>query len=157
MYEYKGKKYPDYLQHGNASQFIDAIAKQFCKGPGLDVGGGRWPLYGSIKHDVEEGGAYALPDEKYLYIFSSHCLEHLEDPIRALEEWRGHLLERGVLFLYLPHPDMEYWLPQNCKKHLHSWQPQEMSQIVSDLGFENVIHSERDLNWSFAVTGVWTG
>jgi hypothetical protein len=28
-----------------------------------------------------------------------------------------------------------------------------MAQIVSDLGFKNVIHSERDLAWSFAVVG----
>jgi hypothetical protein len=28
-----------------------------------------------------------------------------------------------------------------------------MAQIVSDLGFVDVIHSERDLAWSFAVVG----
>ena len=57
------------------------------------------------------------------------------------------------MLLYLPHPDMEYWRPQNCRKHLHSWAPQEMATILNDLGFTDVMHSERDLAWSFAVVG----
>ena len=89
----------------------------------------------------------SLPDEKYDYIFSSHCLEHLVDPISALEHWKSRLKQCGVLFLYLPHPDMEYWLPQNCRKHLHAWQPEEMWKIVDDMGFYDVIHSDRDLAW----------
>ena len=83
MFSYKGKRYPDYLKHGNAMQFIEPIAHKFCKGIGLDIGAGPWPLPGSVRHDIEDGGAYELPDKRYLYIFSSHCLEHLDDPIRG--------------------------------------------------------------------------
>src|SRR5690606_29260652 len=87
------------------------------------------------------------------YVFSSHCLEHLVNPIAALEHWKSKLKPGGVLFLYLPHPDMRYWLPQNCRKHLHTWKPEEMAQILRDLGFANVIHSERDIAWGFTVIG----
>ena len=89
----------------------------------------------------------------YDYIFSSHCLEHLRDPVSALENWKSHIKDGGVLFLYLPHPDMEYWLPQNNRKHLHSWYPEDISKIMEDLGYDNVIHSERDMFWSFSVVG----
>lgn len=156
IFEYRGEKYPEYLKHGNACQFIQPTALQFCRGRGLDVGAGRWPLYGAIPVDVQGGGdAMDLPAGLFDYVFSSHCLEHLEDPIAALEHWQSRLRPGGVLFLYLPHPDMKYWLPQNCRKHRHTWKPEEMAEILTDLGFENVIHSLRDLAWGFAVVGVY--
>jgi hypothetical protein len=48
---------------------------------------------------------------------------------------------------------MEYWLPQNNRKHLHSWRPEEIEKLLQDLGFVNVIRSERDLAWGFAAVG----
>lgn len=94
-----------------------------------------------------------LPDGKWDFIFSSHCLEHLTNPVAALEHWKSKLCAGGVLFLYLPHPDMTYWLPQWNRKHLHSWRPEDMETMLRDLGFVDVIRSERDLAWSFAVVG----
>jgi SAM-dependent methyltransferase len=154
IFEYRGSLYPDYLKHGNACQYVAPVAKKFCVGHGLDVGAGRWPLDGAIPVELRDGGdAMNLPAGLHDYVFSSHALEHLEDPIAALEHWKTRLRSGGVLFLYLPHPDMTYWLPQHCRKHRHTWAPERMDQIVRDLGFVNVIRSERDLAWGFAVVG----
>lgn len=154
IYEYKGHQYPEYLKGGNACQFIAPFAQQFCKGIGLDVGAGKWPLPGAQPVEISDGGdAMGLPEGRFDFVFSSHCLEHLANPIDALTHWRERLRPYGVLFLYLPHPDMVYWRPQHCRKHLHAWRPEDMAQIVSDLGFVNVIHSERDLAWSFSIVG----
>jgi SAM-dependent methyltransferase len=167
IFTYKGREWPEYLRTGNACQHIAASALHFCKGRGLDVGAGAWPLHGATPVDVKNGGdAMDLPHGPtgyYDFIFSSHCLEHLENPIAALEHWRSRIYPEntpgrgtargGVLFLYLPHPDMIYWRPQHCRKHLHSWTPAQMAEIVRDLGFDSVIHSERDLAWSFSVVG----
>lgn len=158
IYEYRGSLYPDYLKQGNACQHITPTALKFCRGRGLDVGCGPWPLPGATPVELRDGGdAMSLPEGPHDFIFSSHCLEHLPNPIAALEHWKGRLRFAGVLFLYLPHPDMQYWLPQNCRKHLHSWMPKQMARIVRDLGFERVIHSERDLAWSFSVVGFNNG
>jgi SAM-dependent methyltransferase len=161
LFTYRGALYPEYLKTGNAMQFIAPTALQFCKGRGLDVGAGKWPLPGAVV--VERGPGYDhssavnLPDGyldgKWDYIFSSHCLEHLENPVEALEHWKFKLRPHGVLFLYLPHPDMAYWRPQWCRKHLHSWKPAQMAEILRDLGLVDVLHGERDLAWSFAVVG----
>ena len=152
IFDYRNRLYPEYLRNGNACRFIVPIAQQFCVGEGVDVGPGRWPFPGATPVDVgSEYSAMALPPGPFDYVFSSHCLEHLQNPIAALEHWRTRLKPQGVLFLYLPHPDMEYWLPQNCRKHLHSWSPGQMRRIVQDLGFSNVLASERDLAWSFSV------
>lgn len=158
IFEYRGNKYPDYLRRGNACQFIAPTALQFCHGSGLDVGAGAWPLPGATPVELRDGGdAMDLPHGPFDYVFSSHCLEHLQDPVSALEHWVSRLVPGGVLFLYLPHPDMEYWRPQNCRKHLHSWRPADMAQILADIGLVNVIHGERDLAWGFACVGFKRG
>ena len=155
IFEYKGAKYPDYLQAGNMCQYIEPSARHFCKGPGLDVGASRWPISGQAKRiELTDGGdAMKLPEGKFPFVFSSHCLEHLVDPVAALKHWKTRIQDGGVLFLYLPHPEMAYWRPENCTKHLHIWTPAQMVDMVETLGFRDVIHSERDLCWSFAVVG----
>lgn len=154
IFEYKGRLYPEYIRNGNACRFILPMAQEFCQGRGLDVGAGKWPLPGAIPVDLTDGGdAMALPEGLFNYILSSHCLEHLPNPVAAIEHWKSRLVPGGVLFLYLPHPDMEYWLPQNNRKHLHQWRPEDIKRLLIDLGFVDVIHSERDLAWSFAVVG----
>lgn len=154
LFEYRGQKYPEYIRHGNACQHIVPTALQYCVGRGVDVGAGKWPLPGATPVDlVYHTDALALPGEDWDYVFSSHCLEHLYDPVEALLHWRGKLRPGGVLFLYLPHPDMRYWRPENCRKHRHMFWPDDVAQMLCDLGFDDVIHSERDLAWSFAVVG----
>lgn len=154
IYEYRGAIYPQYLREGNACQYIAPVALKFCQGKGLDIGANQWPLSGATPIELLDGGdAMNLPDSEFDYIFSSHCLEHLVNPIQALEHWKTRIKAGGVLFLYLPHPAMTYWLPEHCRKHLHSWTPERMAQIVTDLGFVNVLHSERDMAWGFSVVG----
>lgn len=154
IYEYRGQIYPSYLKEGNAAQFAIPAAQHFCKGKGLDVGCGKWPFPGSIPIEIKDGkDAMSLPNGAYDYIFSSHCLEHLNDPVSALEHWKSKLKTGGVLFLALPHPDMRYWRPQFCRRHRHLFWPKDTAEMLNDLGFVNVIYSERDLSWSFQVVG----
>lgn len=154
IFEYEGALYPEYLKHGNAMQFIAPTALQFCKGRGLDIGAGQWPLPGA--QPVERAlahNAMMLPEGKFDFIFSSHCLEHLTDPVAALEHWKTRLRPGGVLFLYLPSAEMRYWQTTKNRKHLHEWQPEQMERILRDLGFVDVIGGRRDLAWSFACVG----
>lgn len=157
-FEYKGNIYPDYIRRGDAVRHIIPSAQNFCRGQGLDIGGlPEWSFPGAIivnQKALSKYDAFNLPNLAADYIFSSHCLEHLRDYARALSIWRNALRVGGQLFLYLPHPDMEYWRPENCKKHLHQFRPNQIVKILSDLGFKDIFHSERDLYWSFAVTGV---
>lgn len=154
IFEYRGAIYPDYIRRGNACQFILPAAMHLCQGKGVDVGGGKWPFPGATVVDMQDGGdAMALPDEPFDFVFSSHCLEHLDDPVAALEHWKSRLRPGGVLFLYLPHPDMTYWRPEFNRKHRHMWWPKDMAEMLRNLGFVDVIHSERDLAWGFAAVG----
>lgn len=156
LYEYDGNVYPDYLKRGNAQRFIQPVALQFCKGFGVDVGAGAWPLPGAEPLDASRGhDACDLPREfsGLDFVFSSHCLEHLPDPRAALRHWVSRLRPGGVLFLYLPHPDMRYWRPDRCAKHLHVMDPPQVRLWLDNCGLAPVLMSGRDLAWSFACVG----
>lgn len=155
VFKYRGNLYPSYLKYGNACSFVIPFAQYFCKGKGLDIGGFMdWSFPGAKAINITNNDgfdAYNLPNEKFDYIFSSHTLEHLPNYVGAIEYWKAHIKKGGVLFLYLPHPDMEYWRPQNNKKHFHVFYPEDMKKVLCDLGFKNVLVSQRDLYWAFTL------
>lgn len=42
--------------------------------------------------------------DAYDFVLSSHCLEHVANPLKALEEWRRIIRPGGHLLLIVPHP-----------------------------------------------------
>lgn len=47
----------------------------------------------------------AIEDLSYDFILSSHCIEHLANPLKGLSEWIRVLKQDGVLVLVVPHKD----------------------------------------------------
>lgn len=155
---YNGFIYPKFQGEGNASQFAIPFAKHLCKGVGYDIGCNRveWSFPGSIPVDLNFNDgmdAFNLPDQKVDYIYSSHCLEHLDDWVGALDYWQTKLKKGGVLFLYLPHYNQEYWKPWNNTKHKHIFSPEYLKDYMTNRKYSQIYHSERDLNDSFMIVG----
>jgi SAM-dependent methyltransferase len=155
---YKGKDYPHFQAEGNASQFAIPFAKHFCKGYGIDVGCNRqeWCFPGAIGVDLnfkDENTAYSFEYKDLDYVYSSHCLEHLPDWVTALDYWTANLKPGGVLFLYLPHYNQEYWRPFNNRKHIHMFSAESIRDYMIDRGYINIFHSDRDMNDSFMIVG----
>jgi ubiquinone/menaquinone biosynthesis C-methylase UbiE len=46
-----------------------------------------------------------IPDSKYDFIISSHCLEHIANPLKAIEEWIRVIKKGGFILLLLPDKD----------------------------------------------------
>ena len=156
--DYKGDKYPYFQSIGNASQFAIPYAKHFCKGFGYDIGCMKkeWSFPGSHPIDlsfVDPWDANNLPDTVPDYIFSSHCLEHVDDWVETMLYWTKRLRIGGILFLYLPHYDQKYWRPWNNRKHKHAFYPEMITDFMHDNGYHNIFSSQRDLNHSFIVVG----
>jgi hypothetical protein len=156
--EYQGEKYPHFQTIGNASQFAIPFAQYFCVGKGYDIGCMKadWAYPGAIPIDLDFNDpwdANNLPDEKVDYIFSSHCLEHVDDWVGTLIYWTEKIKSGGSLFLYLPHYDQKYWRPWNNRKHKHVFIPSMLVDFMKDSGYNDIFHSERDLNHSFMVVG----
>ena len=75
------------------------------------------------------------------FVFSSHCLEHIEDWRSALAEWVRKVKPGGIIFLYLPHPECEVWHPgAPFVGDGHKWMPtpEVISQALEGLGCEIV-------------------
>lgn len=165
--EFKEGVYPKFQSEGFASQFAFPFAQKVCKGVGFDIGCNRelWQFPGSFPVDPIINGfdAMDLPSIELVkriydkeihpsgvdYIFSSHCLEHIPDWVSVLNYWKTKLRSGGVLFLYLPHPDQEYWLPWNNRKHVNILYPQDIEKYLKDNGFKSVFVSGKDLNCSY--------
>lgn len=158
---FKGKTYPQFQAEGFAAKFAFPFAQQVCHGYGVDVGCMKkeWAFPGAIPIDINfPGGLHALnlpynPDG-FDYIFSSHCLEHLDNWVDALDYWTDQLKSNGILFLYLPDmSNQEYWQPWHNRKHIHYLTPGILALYfeANRHKYENVFISGSDLNCSFCV------
>jgi SAM-dependent methyltransferase len=82
----------------------------FCQGAGLDIGYGGDLLVPNCKGwDMEHGNAQTLvglKDAAFDFVYSSHTLEHMVDPVAALRNWWRVLKPGGHLLLYIPHRDL---------------------------------------------------
>ena len=46
-----------------------------------------------------------IPDLKYDFIISSNCLEHIANPLKAIEEWIRVIKKNGLILLVLPNKE----------------------------------------------------
>lgn len=163
LVNFRDRDYPQFITEGNHARFIMPIAKEVLKDKSLGVDVGckfkEWAFPGAALVDVDfddEFHANKLPHETELeYIFSSHCLEHVEGWERTIEYWYKALKDSGILFLYLPDTACEYWdvdfMP--TKRHVNNLSPKVVKYIMEQVGFRNVFASERDAAFSFCVYG----
>ena len=158
FFKYKGELYPEYLFKKKASAYIKNKALEYCKGIGLDIGAGAWPLESAKAiENIPEENAYRLDkisDASLDFVFSSHCLEHLERWQDALCLWIKKLKSGGILFLYLPHNSMVMWRPGEVMGIQHTWSPTwQVLNPFLELNDMLIVDCEknRDRYWSFYV------
>ncbi len=181
--QHAGEIYPAFQASHNSARFILPFAQEICKGDGLDIGCGKreWAFPGAYCIDpaLDEQAKAAAVDQKlrdvrqelkelYLngydarnlpegkkwdFIFSSHCLEHLDRWVDVLDYWYENLKIGGVMFLYLPDYSQSYWRPWANRKHLHAFTPEVISDYMENKGFIKVMVSGVDLNNSFCAIG----
>ena len=158
-FRYKGQSYPESLLLGNRMRDILPKAQEFCRGKGIDVGAGRWVFPNAIPIENEAyQNAYqleAFPDGSLDFVFSSHCLEHLDRWQEALRLWIRKLKQGGILFLYLPHETMALWRRGSpLVSSAHKWVPtwQVLNLFLEQCGMEILeYNSSRDGAWSFHI------
>lgn len=158
---FKDKQYPEFQSKGFAAQFAFPFAAHLCKGVGIDVGYSdvRWMLpnaYLGVEpsidptfHDMNLPDNPLDPHGQWDFIFSSHCLEHVDDWTSTLLYWKSRLKPGGVLFLYLPHYSQEYWRTWHNRKHRHNLSPEMLSDFFKATGWSKGFVTGADLNHSF--------
>jgi len=114
---------------------ISALAKKYCIGRGIEIGGSAHNPFGlnTINVDVtgsmetiykkaeikqcgkampvdmvSPGDAIPLSDASQDFVVSSHVLEHFANPIKALLEWHRLVRPGGVIFMIVPHKERTF-------------------------------------------------
>lgn len=132
----------------------------YLSGKVIDIGAGRDLVTPTAERfDLEDGDAnfitrYRQP-QAYDAVHSSHCLEHMVDPVNALNEWWSLLKPGGHLVLVVPDEDLYEqgaWPSRFNADHKHtfrlnkenSWSPVsiDLHQIVSALPGVKIISTE---------------
>ena len=142
------RKIPE-LENHNAMKFVLKDALLWCRGDGVDVGAGRNPFPGARPIDTgTDENAYKINEKtgSLDYVFSSHCIEHLELPELALTEWARVLKPGGILYIYFPSPDYIPWRKSSMPKwHKHDLNIEEVCRLIR--GCEILEISRKD--WYF--------
>lgn len=83
---------------------------RLMQGQGIDIGCGPDPVLPGIdRFDQEQGDANEITryvQKKYDFVFSSHTLEHMRDPLHALREWVTLLKPGGHAIILVPDEDL---------------------------------------------------
>jgi SAM-dependent methyltransferase len=94
-------------------------ATRYLIGDGIDIGAGAdslglykefFPLMRSCRGwDLPDGDAQqmaTIDDESYDFVHSSHCLEHMQNPLTAINNWLRILKPGGHLICLIPDEDL---------------------------------------------------
>jgi SAM-dependent methyltransferase len=85
-----------------------------------------------------------IPDESVDVIVSNHCLEHVPNPMSALQELRTKLRKGGRAMFVVPCETIrDRYDPQHIDHHLYTWNPRCLGHLFHDAGFD-VVSSTRD-------------
>lgn len=80
------------------------------RGRVLDIGAGSDPVVAdAVVFDLAHGDANhitAFPPASFDCVYSSHCLEHMHDPVASLANWWSLVRPGGTLFLIVPDEDL---------------------------------------------------
>lgn len=88
----------------------DGYFERYLVGRGIDIGCGDDPVTPDcLQWDIGQGDAMTLPGVPayaFDWIYSSHCLEDLPDPMRAIHRWWEVLRPGGHLLVVVPDEDL---------------------------------------------------
>jgi len=90
--------------------------KEFIQGEGIDIGCGPDPIFETAVHfDINDGDANQIRNyihREFDYVFSAHCLEHMNDPRKAIVDWWQLVRRGGRMIIIVPDEDLYeqgYW------------------------------------------------
>lgn len=109
--------------------------RKYFVGEGVDIGGKvdplelyleLFPLCKSVRTwDLEDGDAQfmeGVEDGTFNFVFSSHCLEHMNDPKEALGNWIRVVKPGGYIIMTVPDEDLyEQGVFPSIFNHDHKW------------------------------------
>ncbi|MGH8897002.1 MAG: methyltransferase domain-containing protein [Egibacteraceae bacterium] len=134
---------------------------RFLKGKGIDVGAPPDPLYPASatfrtwnEFDGDGQILKGIPDGSLDFLYSSHCLEHLDDIPLALQHWTRVVRAGGILFILVPDwtlYEKRLWPSKHNSTHRQTF---SLELTREDVGRSTHWHVRRDLRPLLAALGV---
>jgi len=91
-------------------EMMGELEENIFKGDGIDIGCGLDPIMPTARaFDMDDGDANEITKyvgKQYDYVFSSHCLEHMNNPLNAIAEWWKLVKKDGHLIFTVPDEDL---------------------------------------------------
>lgn len=173
------------IPQGNESQKIKYEIVPYTRGYGLDLGCSIWKPYSHMigvdvycshcgqtrKHLPGCPGAwhinlFHIADKLPLFatasldfVYSSHLLEHMHNPLEALKEWWRIIKHGGHLVLYLPHADLYPNTPEEGgnPEHKHNFRPKDIIELMKQVrpGWDLLVSEVRDNDTEYSFLQVY--
>lgn len=145
---------------------------KYCKGLGIDVGCGSRKThpsalgidiipkgvqgkYGSEKRMISQADICASGDNLYMfadgvldYVVSRHNLEHYNDSLKALMEWKRVLKKDGILGVVLPDDDIVDTIKLD-PTHKHVFTKESFKNFLKTIGGFKILKLESCTKTSF--------
>jgi SAM-dependent methyltransferase len=124
----------------HARRLASGFYEKYIHGKGIDIGCGRIDTHDgldtisptAVHHDKDDCDATTMdiyPDNEFDYVYASHVLEHLTDPVTAVKNWLRICKPGGVVIISVPHRDLyerKKTLPSRWNEdHKYFYLPQE--------------------------------
>lgn len=96
----------------------EGFYQKYIKGHGIDIGCGRIDTHDGadtistencVHHDKDMCDATTMDiyaDNTFDYVYSSHVLEHIDDPVTAIRNWVRICKPNGHIIISAPHRDL---------------------------------------------------
>lgn len=115
---------------GNEASKVKLRVTDLLVDPIIDIGYGEDKITtNAVGYDKADGNAETcsnLEPESFATVFSSHCLEHMKNPLVALSAWWKLLKPFGFMIIYVPDEDLYeqgQWPSTFNSDHKHSFTP----------------------------------
>jgi SAM-dependent methyltransferase len=147
------------LKH-NSRRLKNDFFEKYIKGKGIDIGCGAIPFHSSaigydliINSSYNADGNFPYEDSYFDYVHSSHCLEHLNNPEKAIQEWWRVLKTFGYFIILVPDfglYEQRQWPSCWSGEHKTYWNLLKLTNFVSILpGIEIISVNKYDTNYSY--------
>lgn len=147
-----------------------AFRERYLKGRVIDIGCGRDLVCTNAEpFDLPDGDAQLIAslreNNAYDTVHSSHCLEHMQDPVGALAQWWSLVKPGGHLIIVVPDEDLYeqgFWPSRFNHDHkatfrldkISSWSPvsHDIRALIASLPDAEILEIDRqDQNYDYAL------
>lgn len=113
------------------------------KGTEIDTLGGTVSV-ADITADVSQ----ELPEKDADTIIARHVLEHMMDPVEAINNWRKSLKKGGKLIIAVPNQDLIASIPMNIE-HVHGFTHSSLKNLLEAIGMKVIEQHDAGNHISF--------